>query len=508
MSSLFRNRLALAIAVLAAVAALYGAAGLSHHPVAVAQTTVPRSASRVAVSSATRACPSPGSAGATSGGVAVASAPAAAGTGRAVINRLSPTGSATAGAVVGSLSRPGKLATTSVPDAAAPPGSPGSAQNTAGSSVATAPGRGGVMVSATGSMSQGLEAEQTDSGGLVTARCEGPGTDFWFVGPGQQSAADIELYLMNVDGQQADAQITALTDSGPMLGSTDAGIVVPAHGLIIQSLAKLLQRSRFVALHVSASLGRIVAAVREARSSSQPGAWLSVTQAPAQQLVLPGLPGTPGTRELYVVVPGAANAQVKVTAVTARGTYQPTGGSGINLPGGSAVGIPLPSLSGIPAAIEVDSSVPVTASMAVPGGAAGAPGVFTGVAAPVQEQGVVADLPGSASGSAELVLSATRAAASVRIEAATSAAAFGSQPSRVVQVPAGHSVVVAQRPPPGSARTAPFAVVLTPLAGSGPVYAGSVISTGGTVQSILPVASSLTWIPLPAVRSTLTAVLP
>ncbi len=51
-------------------------------------------------------------------------------------------------------------------------------------------------------------------------------------------------------------------------------------------------------------------------------------------------------------------------------------------------------------------------------------------------------------------------------------------------------------------------MVLTPLAGSGPVYAGSVISTGGTVQSILPVASSLTWIPLPAVRSTLTAVLP
>src|ERR1019366_9118661 len=47
-----------------------GGAGPSPHPVAVAKTTVTRSASRVAVSSATRACPSTGSAGATSGGVA------------------------------------------------------------------------------------------------------------------------------------------------------------------------------------------------------------------------------------------------------------------------------------------------------------------------------------------------------------------------------------------------------------------------------------------------------
>jgi hypothetical protein len=228
------------------------------------------------------------------------------------------------------------------------------------------------MISASGALSQGLEVEQTDSSGLVTARCEEPGTDFWFVGPGQQSTADIQLSLMNVDGQQADAQVTALTDNGPLLGGTDTGIAVPAHGLVVQSLAKLLHRTRFVALHVTASLGRIVAAVRETTSAALPGAWLPVTQAPAKRSVLPGLPATGGTRQLYVAVPGAANAQVKITAVTPKGSYQPTGGGGLNLPGGSAVGIPLPSLHGIPAAIEVSANVPVAASMMVPGGAAGA----------------------------------------------------------------------------------------------------------------------------------------
>jgi hypothetical protein len=50
--------------------------------------------------------------------------------------------------------------------------------------------------------------------------------------------------------------------------------------------------------------------------------------------------------------------------------------------------------------------------------------------------------------------------------------------------------------------------VVTPLAGSGPVYAARVLTIGGSVRSILPVASSLTWVALPPVHSSLTAALP
>jgi len=51
-----------------------------------------------------------------------------------------------------------------------------------------------------------------------------------------------------------------------------------------------------------------------------------------------------------------------------------------------------------------------------------------------------------------------------------------------------------------------FAVVVTLQAGSGPLYAGRVISAsgkGGALQTILPMASALTTVPLPAVRSAL-----
>ncbi len=506
MRHILASRYLLALLVVAAVAAEFGLASISH-PAALAGPRPP-APTRATVSAAVRACPAPGSAGASTAGVAVAAS--SAGTGQATIARLSPVGSAATPAALRVLTQPGQLSLVSVPDAPVlARGLTSGATAASGSAVPTGPARGGVMIQASGAMAQGLEAEQTTSGGLATAQCLAPGTDFWFVGPGQKSVADIQLYLMNTGAQAADATVQILTDSGPVLGSTDAGIGVPPHGLVVQSLAKLLHGSRVVALNVTTSVGQVAASVLETSGSGEPGAWLPAAQAPATAQVLPGLPGTPGQRDLYIAVPGGNNAEVKVTAVTAKGSYQPTGGSGIDLPGGSAVAVALPSLGGVAAAIQISANVPVTASMTVSGGAAGAPGVFTAAAAPVQEQGVIAGNPGSG-GSSVLVLSAPRGAAQVRVAELSTATGTGPAAAapRVVSLVAGHTAVVTLPPPRAGGRGSAFAVVVTPLAGSGPVYAGRVTSVAGSVQSILPVPSSLTWVQLPAVRSSLTAALP
>ncbi len=498
------NRYLLALLVVMAVAAEFGLASVSHSAAVTAGQRAP-GPSHVAVSTVVRACPAPGSAGATASGLALAAA--SAGTGQAEVTRLTPVGAAAPPAPLHVLTQPGRLALLTVPEA--PVLARGLAQQSTSATAAGVPtgaARGGVMIQASGSMAQGLEAEQTSAGGLATAECQGPGTDFWFVGPGQKSVADIQLYLMNTDAQAADATVSVLTDSGPIIGSTDAGIEVPPHGLVLQSLAKLLKGSRVVALNVTTSVGRVVAALLETSGAGEAGAWLPVAQPPATTQVLPGLPGTPGGRELYVAVPGSGNAEIKVTAVTARGSYQPTGGSGIDLPGGSAVAVSLPSLGGIPAAIVISSSVPVTASMSAPGGAAGAPGAFTAAATPLQEQGVIAGNPASG-GSSELVLSAPQGAARVQVAELT-ATGQATETFGTVQLGAGHTAVVSLPVPRQAGRSSPFAVVITPLAGSGPVYAGRVVSSNGTVRSILPVASALTWVPLPAVNNSVTTALP
>jgi hypothetical protein len=505
-SRLGYRRLLFAALVVLVLAGIYGAAWARHPAAAVGQPARP---TRAPVSTATRVCAAPGSGAPTAASVAITALPASSAAGSAVISRLTPGGSPSAGPTVATATKPGVLQVFGVKTAAPLSTAEQAGQPGSSASVTTQVGRGGVEVNATGAMAQGLEVEQTSPRGLVTAQCGAPGTSLWFVGPGQAPAGTIELYLMNTGSQSADAQVSVLTDvtrGPPLLGNADNGITVPPHGMVVQSLGRLLQSSKIIALNVTTSVGQVAAAVRESRSVRDGGNWLAATQAPARHLVIPGLPRASGSRQLYIAVPGSASAQVKITAVTAKGSYQPTGGTGIDLLGGSAVSIALPSLSGVPGAVTISSSVPVAATMLVSGGPAGTPGALAVSSGPVLEQGVVADNPARSAGSTDLVLSAPGKAASVRISTATASVPAVGQQGSVVQIKAGSSVVIPARPPAGS-KAGEFALVVTPLTGSGPVYAGRVITSGTTVQSIIPVPSSLTWILLPAVQNSLSAIL-
>jgi Family of unknown function (DUF5719) len=499
------RRLIFAAVVALVLAGIYGAAGARHPAAAAGKLARP---TRAEVSMATRVCPAPGSPAPTAASVAAAALPASSAPGAAVISTLTPGGRSSASSPAATADKPGVLQVVRIKTAARLSAAEKAGQPGSSPSVTTQAGRGGVEVNATGAMAQGLEVEQTTTSGVVTAQCSAPGTDFWFVGPGQALAGTIELYLMNTGSQPADAQVTALTDvtnGPPLLGNADNGITVPPHGMVMQSLSRLLRGSKVTALNVTTSVGQVAVAVRESRSAGNAGIWLPATQAPAQHLVIPGLPRAGGKRQLYLAAPGSAAAQVKVTAVTPRGSYQPTGGSNIPLLGGSVTSIALPSLSGVPGAISISSSVPVVAAELVSGGPPGTPGALAASSGPVLEQGVLAANPARSAGSTQLVLSAPGKAASVRISTATTSISAVGQQGSVVQIKAGSSVVITAKPPTGSKATE-FTLVVTPVSGSGPVYAGRIITIGSKVQSVLPVPSSLTWIPLPDVQSSLSAI--
>jgi Family of unknown function (DUF5719) len=501
------RRVIFAAVVVVVLAGIYGATRI-HHP--ASKPGRPAAASRLDVSSAIRVCPAPGSAGPTASALAVSAIPGSAKAGSAVVTALSPVGSSSAGSALATLKQPGILQASAVPVAPALTAAEQAGQPGSSPSVSTQPGQGGVEVSAAGALAQGLEVEQTGPGGLVTAQCGAPGTSFWFAGPGQKSVATIELYLTNTGDAPADAQVQALTDAAngapQVLGNADNGITVPPHGMVVQSLNGLLQGSGLMALNVSTTVGQVTAAVRETNSGDQAGSWLPALQAPAQHVVIPGAPAEAGSRDLFIAVPGTGAAQIKITAITQRGSYQPTGGTGIDLLGGSVSDIQLPSMSGIAGALSITSSVPVVAAMLVPGGPAGGIGALAVSSGPVLEQGVLAANPAGQAGLTQLVLSAPGKAASVRIAIATATTPASQAAGQVVKIPAKSSVVVPVAPP-ASSNASQFTFVVTPLAGSGPVYGGNVITADGSLQSILPVPSSLTWIPLPGVSESLPAIL-
>ncbi len=508
MKGLLVNRIVPLVVVVLTLAAAGGLVMLKHSVRLAAGGTVPVAAA-APVSTVVRACPAPGLAGSTAQRVALvagpparspATRPSATGPGSAVVSRL---GTAKATPLL-RLTQPGVLSVSRVPSAPAAGHAVKASPAPSGQPVTT-PVQGGVVVRATGAMARGLEAEQATPDGTVSARCGSPGTDFWFVGLGRYSVAHIQLHLMNTSSQPADVNVDAITDAGPLQGSTDTGIAVAPDSMVVQSLDTMLHGSRVIALHVRTSVGQVVAGVAEATGKSSAGTWLPAAQAPATSVVVPGLPATPGTRQVLVAVPGTQDAHITLVAVTSRGAYQPTGGTGLDIPGGSAVSISLPSLAGIPAALKVTATVPVTASVLLPGGQHGSPGVFTAAAPPVEQQGVAAvNLSGSGKVS-DLVLSAPGNAVTARISATGQHATPGQTgPARTVRIAARHTLVVAVPRPRGTKARFAFAVVIVPLAGSGPLYAGRVLAgsgRGGAVQSILPVASAISSVPLPPLRN-------
>jgi Family of unknown function (DUF5719) len=517
------NRAMSLVVLLVAVAA---AAGLAvwKHTVTVAAAAPQPQLSSAPVNTVLRACPAPGLAGAPGSQVALIAGPGTAGAGRAVVSRIG----ASAGAPLASLTQPGALTVTGVravqaaghgktvsgktvhsktAHSKAPSPSSTPSATPASQPVATVPAPGGVVIQATGAMARGLEAEQVLPGGKVSARCGSPGTDFWFIGPGAFSVGHIQLFIMNVGGQPADVDVQAYTDAGPLQGSADTGVAVAPHAMVTQSLAKMLHGTRMIALNVRTSVGQVVAAVEETTGAAHSGAWLPVSAAPGTRMVIPGMPPTAGTRELFVTVPGTQAAHITLNAVTSKGTYHPTGGGGLDIPGGSVAQLSLTSLSARYGALEISSNVPVTASLLTPGGQKGTPGAFSSATPALQEQGVVATNVAGGGAVSFLVLSAPWRAARVRVTEVGAGGGQGSAaPGKVVVVQAQHSLLQQLTAPPGTRRGSAFAVIVTPLPGSGPLYAGRVVmgnGRGGALQSILPVSSALTVVPLPSVQDEL-----
>jgi hypothetical protein len=366
----------------------------------------------------------------------------------------------------------------------------------------------GAALAASGQMAEGFEAEQATSTGMGTVSCTHPSSDMWFVGTGTATgASQVRLYLMNTGDLTASVDLTILTDSGLQAGP-DSAITVAPHQFVIENVAPFIRGSQALALHVQTTSGQVAASVWEGATSG--GTWLPETVAPSTSLVIPGLTVASSAARLFITVPGATDARVSVVAFTAQGRFPQFGSTPTDAPAAATTSYPLTSLGASAAGLELISNVPITAAVLVPGEGLGS---VTPATSPVTEQGVVAGNPAARGYTVGLVLTAPASTARASITVVPSAggqsAATGGQQIETVQ--AGHTVGVTVPRPPGSRQ--PFAIVIRPLAGSGPLYAARVVTTGtgglsAPLVSLLPVPSALTVITLPAAQNSYSAILP
>jgi hypothetical protein len=509
------RRLAIFGAVLLAVAAIY-LAGLQTRTHGGAAAAVSQADTTTAVTSVTRSCPPPGPRTGVARIVAVAVPGQDAGsqeTGAAQLSAIPPAVSA-ASPAKSSAAKPAPTTTASPTASSAAGATPATFSTPGALAFQVAPQAtqyGGTAVSATGAMAQGFEAEEATATGVGMVSCTHPGSDMWFVGTGDQTGAPASrLYLMNTGALAANVEVTLLTDAGIQQGLSSAIPVGPGRYLSVD-LAQYAHGSVVMAVHVQTSTGQVAAAVWQGPASGSGGTWLPQAAEPATRVVIPGLTTASSAARLFVVVPGASDAKVKVVALTAHGLFDPFGPAAEDAPAAASSSFGLQPLGASAAGLVLTSNVPITAAIAVPGSGIGS---FSAAAAPVTQQGIVAGNPAGKQYSTGLVLSAPDGAATATISVIPGQAGAGTSGQavptpQVVHVASGDTVSVTVQPPAGSQ---PFAIVLTPKPGSGPLYAARVVTSGTSlsspVMSILPVPSAVTEVVLPPARDAYTAILP
>jgi len=405
-------------------------------------------------------------------------------------------GTSSKAAAAGPASMAGATAVVTSVSRTCPPPGPGTGE--AHIALVAVPGQGAAS-GGTAQLSTIPFASSATPPGKTTA-----GADMWFVGAGTTAGAPVtRLYLMNPGTVAASVVVTIITDSGIQQGLNAAITVAPGQYLW-ENIAQYTAGSVVLALHVQASTGQVASAVWQGQSGSS-GTWLPQAAAPATQVVIPGLTTASSAARLFVVVPGTGDAKVKVTALTAHGPFQPFGSAPEDAPAGAASSFSLTSLGASAAGLVLTSNVPVTAGIAVAGSGAGS---FSAAATPLTGQGVVAGNPVGGQSSVGLVLSAPDGMAIATITVVPQAGGQAPTP-QPIQIPSGTTVAVTVRPPSGKQ---PYAVVVTPGAGSGPLYAARVVTSGGglsgPVTSILPVPSAPTQIALPPTRDSYSAIMP
>jgi hypothetical protein len=354
--------------------------------------------------------------------------------------------------------------------------------------------------------------------GLASQTCPEPGTEFWFLGTAADIDRDAQLYLVNPESAPAQLDIDLYSEAGPINTPT----ILAHHGLVVDaatartpiSLTTLAadagkQPRSAVAVHVSVRVGRIAAGLLDAEQRKGVGAgidWLAPVDKPATSAVIPGIPGGNGERSLFLFTPDPGGALVHLSLAGPNGTFTPATEKGaidsVALDGAKVVKVNLAE-----AAQREDFSVllrsdePVLATVRVATGSGKPDFGYVPMTGRLTGPSVAADVREGGGYASRLLLTAPAGDA----KATLTLLIKGRKPKTLpgVKVKEGTTVEVPLKGIGGQA-----AVVITPAAGSAPLYGSRLmtrVAGGGDMLTIEPLPPSRTTTLVPEVVNDLSA---
>lgn len=230
-----------------------------------------------------------------------------------------------------------------------------------------------LQVRATGGLAPGLVAAQTTQDsfsagrGLASQPCLAPDTTWWFVGGGSTAGRESALVLVNPEETPADLEVAISGPDGAVSTPRLRGLVVEPRSRVVVRLSREAPRLPSAAWRVTVRQGRVVAALSDRLTEGfvpQGADWIPASADPATRVLIPGVMGGPGGRQLLVHAPGDLSATVRVRLITAGGSFAPAATTEVEVPGGTVVSVDLDeALQGDEATVDLQSDVPIVAGV-------------------------------------------------------------------------------------------------------------------------------------------------
>jgi hypothetical protein len=366
-----------------------------------------------------------------------------------------------------------------------------------------------VLIRGRDGLAPGLSGESvieptTGAGNALSATtCAQPGISQWFIGASTALGRRDRLVLANPAPVPASVDLSFWADTGPLSEPNSADIAVPANGATTLPLDVMAPGHERLAIQVTASRGAVAASLNDlgaVGATVNGDDWLAPVVGPDRSLVLPGLPDRTTARTLYLATPGDRDAIVKVRLLTADNDVAPAGADTVTVQAGRVGEYDLSAAAaGQAAAVVVTSDQPVLASVRstrAEGG--GTDFAWAGAVPALSGPAVLPDARSNAAGATSLLLAAPRGGTihvALRLP-------NGTTRSTDVRIPADRAVAL----PEATGGTGRFSVIVTPAAGSGPVYAASVLRLGPSGITVVPLLPERVSVVVPAVVPDVTVV--
>ena len=355
--------------------------------------------------------------------------------------------------------------------------------------------------------------------GLASETCPQPGTDFWFLGTGADPSRDARLYLVNPESSPAQLDIDLYSEAGPIntpaIAATqglvvDAATVRTPINLSVLTAEAGKQPRSLVAVHVSVRVGRVAAGLLDAQQEDGAGAgidWLTPIDNPATKAVIPGVPGGKGDRILYLFAPEEGGALVHLALAGKNGIFTPASEKegpidSVAVDGDKVTKVDLTEAAQRePFSVLLQSDQPVLASVRVRTASGHRDYGFVPMASPLGGPSVAADVRQGSGYASSVLLTAPTGSA----KATLTLLVEGEAPKKLTEVTVAKGKTV-QVPLKGIGKQA--AVVITPSAGSAPLYGSRLMTrkvAGGDMLTIEPLAASRTTTLVPTVVNDLSA---